>query len=192
MEDQYFDLEYLSKNQKGIFADIGGLDGETSINYCKRFGKKEVAVFEPNTQSIEICKKRLDEHGIKYTIIPQGAWYEETQLKFKPGKLAKDSHISENGTQVINVTTLDKQLGNREIAFIKMDIEGAEYKALLGSEKIIRQQMPILAISIYHKVEDIFDLPRLILDFCPHYKFYLRHYNLWGPAETVLYAIAET
>lgn len=190
-KDQYFDLEYLPKNREGIFADIGGLDGESSINYYNWCGKNEVVVFEPNRESIEICKQNLDKYGINYEIVPMGAWSEETSLNFEPQKRAEVSHISQDGTQVINVTTLDKQLGNRKISFIKMDIEGSEYEALVGAEKIISEQMPILAISIYHKLEDIFSLPKLILEFSPHYKLYLRHYNFWGPAETVLYAIPE-
>ena len=92
---------------------------------------------------------------------------------------------------MIKVTTLDKQLGNRKVSFIKMDIEGSEHEALVGAEKLIRGQTPVLAISIYHRLEDIFSLPKLIIEFCPHYKFFLRHYNFWEPAETVLYAIPE-
>lgn len=44
-----------------------------------------------------------------------------------------------------------------------MDIEGAEKEALLGAEKIIKEQKPKLAISIYHKKEDIWEISSLIL-----------------------------
>ena len=127
-KDQYFDLKYLPKNREEVFADIGGLDGETSINYCNWSGKKEVVIFEPNVESIEICKRKLDKCDINYEIVPKGAWSEETCLKFEPGRLAKDSHITDDGTQIINVTTLDKQLGNRKIAFIKMILRGQSMK----------------------------------------------------------------
>ena len=68
-----------------------------------------------------------------------------------------------------------------------MDIEGAEKEALLGAEKITREQKPKLAISIYHKNEDIWEIPSLILEMNPEYRFYIRHYS-FRFAETVLYA----
>ena len=49
---------------------------------------------------------------------------------------------------------------------------------------------PRLAICIYHKPEDIIELPLYLLKLVPEYKFYIRHYcsNMW---ETVLYAYTK-
>ena len=84
--------------------------------------------------------------------------------------------------------TLDEVFEDKSITFIKMDVEGAEYEALRGAEQTIRTQRPKLAISIYHKPEDILDLPQLLLSYQPEYRFYLRHYCIFNN-ETVLYAI---
>ena len=69
-----------------------------------------------------------------------------------------------------------------------MDIEGSEYNALLGSRRIIREQKPKLAICVYHKPEDIIQIPELILSINNEYRFYIRHYSTIG-GETVLYAL---
>ncbi len=53
-----------------------------------------------------------------------------------------------------NQIFLDSLFGDRKIDFIKMDIEGAERKALLGAEKIIEKDMPRLAICTYHHASD--------------------------------------
>ena len=71
-----------------------------------------------------------------------------------------------------------------------MDIEGSEGKALLGARKTITENKPKLAICVYHKPEDIIELPQIVLDMNPNYKLYLRHYS-YTDTETVLYAIDE-
>jgi hypothetical protein len=68
-----------------------------------------------------------------------------------------------------------------------MDIEGAEFAALEGAENIIKMQKPRLAISVYHKPEDIITIPNLLLKYNKDYKFKLRHYSCCE-YDTVLYA----
>jgi len=69
-----------------------------------------------------------------------------------------------------------------------MDIEGSELEALKGAEETIKKYHPVLAISAYHKPEDIVELPAYIRSIDPEYKFYLRSYHLEF-TEIVLYAI---
>ena len=69
-----------------------------------------------------------------------------------------------------------------------MDIEGAELEALKGAEETIKRYRPKLAICVYHKPEDIVEIPKYILNINPDYKLYLRHYSD-NAGETVLYAI---
>jgi hypothetical protein len=70
-----------------------------------------------------------------------------------------------------------------------MDIEGAELDALRGAEGIIERDHPRLAISVYHKPEDIWEIPHYILRRHPGYKLYLRQHAVF--TETVCYGIWE-
>ena len=74
--------------------------------------------------------------------------------------------------------------------FIKMDIEGGEQDALFGMKKIIAARKPALAISLYHRPEDIFSIPLFLNQLNPDYSFYLRNYGEHA-METVLYAINQ-
>jgi len=71
--------------------------------------------------------------------------------------------------------------------FIKMDIEGAELNALKGAKKTIIANTPKLAISIYHQLNDLWEIPIYIKQLVPEYKLYVRHHSK-TIAETVLYA----
>mgnify|MGYP002517000463 FL=1 len=78
-------------------------------------------------------------------------------------------------------------VGDDKVTFIKMDIEGAEMEALEGAKRTIKKNRPKLAISIYHKEDDLWEIPYYVLSRYPWSKIYMRHYSL-TTNETVLYA----
>ena len=99
------------------------------------------------------------------------------------------SMITDNGQVEIRTVALDELLKGKKVTFIKMDIEGSELMALKGAENIIKSQKPKLAICVYHKLEDIYEILDFILQMNPDYKFWLRHYCVTGDVDTILYAI---
>lgn len=184
---QYFDLPELDLRNE-YFVDAGALDGETTRYFLKHFEGGHAYVFEPNPEQFKITKERLREYP-QAELFPYGLYDENTALRFEPQeRWPGSSRISEIGHIEVEVRKLDDLLGDRKVTFIKMDIEGSELAALRGAERIIREQRPKLAICVYHKPEDMWEIPSLILSYHPDYKLYLRLYTL-GDTESVLYAI---
>ena len=68
-----------------------------------------------------------------------------------------------------------------------MDVEGNELDALKGAMRILNTSKPDLAISIYHRPSDLWDIILHLNSSCAGYKFAIRNYTGF-PAETVLYA----
>lgn len=185
-ELQYFDLPQMDLRNE-YFVDVGALDGETTKYFLDHFENGHAYVLEPNPEQFEITKSRLMGYGIE--LFPYGAYDENTALRFGVDDTdISSSRISESGTLEIEVRRLDDLLGDRPVTFLKMDIEGSELAALRGAERIIREQRPKLAICVYHKPEDMWEIPGFILNCHPDYKLYLRHYSI-SYTETVLYAI---
>lgn len=143
--------------------------------------------FEPDEENSRKCTEALKEKLCKnFDVEIFGLWDTKKKLYFKAISNGA-SKISEDGGMEISTIRMDDVI-KEPVTFIKMDIEGSEYRVLLGARKIIESYKPKLAISIYHKSEDICQLPQLILEMNPDYKLYLRHYST-AAAETVLYAI---
>ncbi len=186
---QYFDLEELEIVEGEKFVDCGVLDGETSLNLLEKYGNKikKIWMFEPDKKNILKVKNNFKDQNVEYEIIGKGVWSSATTLKFQ--SLGNGcSGIDGSGEERIETISLDEALHGCGPTFIKMDIEGAELEALKGAEMIIRKYQPKLAISIYHKLEDIEEIPKLLLEYNPNYKFYIRHYSLMS-SETILYAL---
>jgi hypothetical protein len=96
--------------------------------------------------------------------------------------------LSDEGEYIVEVNRLDDVLGDSNVTFLKMDIEGAELKTLHGAEKLIRRCRPKMAICIYHRAEDLWTIPQYILSLHGDYRFYVRSYHP-SSEETVLYAL---
>lgn len=86
------------------------------------------------------------------------------------------------------VVALDEELAGKKVTFIKMDIEGSEIDALIGSKQIIQNYTPKLAICVYHKPEHLWEVAFLIHKLNADYELYLRHHTLIT-TDTVCYAI---
>lgn len=185
---QYFELEYLDKDEKISFTDCGALDGNTSIWAKEWFPQiHKIWVFEPDTMNAEKCRKTLKNAKCEVNVIEKAVWASDTELYFKESNNGMSS-IDSSGEICVQTVALDNVIEDREDLYIKMDIEGAELEALQGAERLIRNCKPKLAICIYHKNEDVIRIPELLLEYNADYTFYIRHYSL-TKNETVLYAI---
>ena len=96
------------------------------------------------------------------------------------------SNLNEDGNTTVKTVKLDDFI-QEQVSLIKLDVEGSEYATLNGAKRIIKEDKPFLAISIYHRHDDLYRLPLLIHEMVPEYKFYLRHHST-SYKETVLYA----
>ena len=69
-----------------------------------------------------------------------------------------------------------------------MDIEGAELEALEGARRMIMEFKPRLAISGYHKPEDLWELPNKLKELNPDYVLTFGHHTpIFG--SRVFYAV---
>ena len=125
--------------------------------------------------------------GSNIEVVCAAAWDEDTMLSFSDGK-GSSSKIDNEGDSKVVAKRIDSMDSCKDATFIKMDIEGAEYNALIGAENTIKSNKPILAICIYHSDEDTLRIFELIDSFGLDYNYYIRH-HAQKISETVLYAI---
>lgn len=89
-------------------------------------------------------------------------------------------------TRAVKVDTIAVDM---HIDYIKIDVEGAEREALLGAEATIKRDRPDIALSIYHRYDDFFDLVNNVRTLCPDHRLYIRRPEYLPPWDTSLYAV---
>ena len=190
---QYFAPPPLSNKGYRNFFDCGAFDGDT-IRSLKEIGyePENIICFEPCEKNFNNLSRYIhsSENLSKRSVLfPCGVWDRTEQLQFNDTGGAA-STISGNGDAIIQCVAIDDAIKGVQPTFIKMDIEGAELKAIRGAEETIRAYQPDLAISVYHSLSHFWEIPALLRQFVPNYRFYLRTYGAAG-FETILYAVFQ-
>ncbi|MBK2257744.1 FkbM family methyltransferase [Francisella philomiragia] len=182
---QYFE-DFLGLELNEVFADVGGYDGQTSIEFVKHCPKyKSIYIFEPSEANLILARDSLKNYK-NINFISKGLSNKKETLRFNTNS-GSASNLSEEGDVEIEVDTLDN-LVKEKISFIKMDIEGAESLAIDGMKNHILKDHPKLAISVYHKPDDFWKIPEQIFNIRSDYDIYMRHYTE-GTDETVMFFI---
>lgn len=186
---QYLEESIMEYKGGEVFVDSGCYDFESSERLMDICDVKKIYAFEPDAQNLEKVKLNVARLQCKdkVEIFNCGLWDQSTILYFhSSGDMMSKVCCDGKEEDKIEVVALDSVI-KEKVTFIKMDIEGSEMKALQGGRSLIQTYRPKLAISIYHKPEDLIDIPAYIHELVPEYKMFIRHY-FYSPAETVLYA----
>ncbi|MCL0032430.1 FkbM family methyltransferase [Peptococcaceae bacterium] len=195
-EVQYFPKEIIPRSWKEInFVDVGAFTGDTLpwLFYFYENKVKLVVCFEPAKENaiklsttIERLKKLYPK--TEFITVPAAVWDSEGFIGFD--FKAASSKVCEDSKNIVPLVTLDKVLSGYFPTYIKMDIEGAELEAIKGAEKLIKTAKPYLAISIYHKPEDLWQIPLFVSERFSFYDLYIRVHGNFG-LETILYCVPK-
>jgi len=181
--------------------DAGVLFGDTSLWFAYQAGSEGLVYsFEFVPDFVKCIKSNFSlnpEYSKKISLHQYALWdtsgdvfdFEEdggrTHVQTK--SVSKSNQAKASKPRTITIDDFVEKYGVKKLDFIKMDIEGAEVKALRGAVRTLNRFRPKLAICLYHKDSDFINIPQLIdsLELC--YELYLGHHTD-GKSETVLYA----
>ena len=192
-ENSYFPADVFSISPDEVLVDCGAFDGDTIQQVIERAGSRfgSVHAVEADPLSLEKLQRNL---GKMSPDVSQKVKIHECAVGAERGKVrfettgTVDSKICVEGGVEVDCIPMDELFASTPVTMIKMDIEGAEYDALIGGSKVIQRDRPILAVCVYHLQSDLWRLPLLAQKLLPQHKFYLRPYEGDG-FQTVLYAV---
>ena len=174
---QYFLHGFMPK-PGDILIDGGAFDGSTGAMF-KKFGC-EVYSFELDSKNFERAKDRANRD--EFIVENFGLGEHSKQVEYFPnnyGSAVGNYYVSEDQKRTAQLISIDEYVQAKNlprIDFVKLDIEGSELATLKGAALSIARWKPRLAISAYHKMEDVYTLAKFLKLIRPDYEFAFRHY----------------
>ncbi len=194
-QEEYFpdDINLFSSMDRLRFVDAGAYIGDTvksAVSFSKDTGLdiEYIVSFEPDLKNVDRLKQEVAHSQSvlptgRFFINASGLWSRPTTLRFSNNGNSSSSISEESAdfnTVTVPVTSLDTCVAAASPNYIKMDIEGAE--------ALIRASHPALAICVYHRPDDLWELPLLVHRMHPEYRMYLRIHGHMG-LSMVLYCV---
>ncbi|MCW5979826.1 MAG: FkbM family methyltransferase [Bryobacteraceae bacterium] len=144
-------------------------------------GAKLVVAIEPAPETLESLRRNLEREIADGRVIvyPKGVWDKEEELTLyqDPKNTAAASFLHEaegaKAIEKIPLTTIDKlveELKLEQVDFIKMDIEGAEPRAVAGARETLQRFRPRMALSTYHAQDHPETVPAAVRAIVPDYR----------------------
>lgn len=193
MEQYTYPGKGVQVEDNDVIIDGGGCWGDTALYFTHKAKNTKVYSFEFTPSNIELFNRNIalnpgsdielirlalsEESGKNYYLIDNGASSIITEEK-------TDSSINVSTVSIDDFVRLHNV---SKIDFIKLDIEGAELGVLKGAINTIKKFRPKLAIALYHRPADFFEIPDYLLKLDLGYKLYLGHFTP-NIAETILFA----
>lgn len=173
-----------------IVLDCGAHYGLFTRNAI-RSGASKVIAIEPAPLTLECFRRNLADEIAdgRVVVYPKGVWDKDELLELTVNhhESGANSFVvhrdDDTPVGVLPLTTIDKivtELKLPRVDFIKMDIEGAERKALAGATETLKQYRPRMSICTYHLPDDPEVIPQVALAAQPDYKTECGVCTDWG------------
>lgn len=197
--EEKFDL--LNIGTEETYVDLGAYNGDTIVEFLNETSMqfRKIYAMEPDAKNYRKLKRRLYMIGsAMLEAYNCGAWNEDTSVIFSL-KAGRSSRALPENTENLNparfrevkMMKVDTMLRGDAATYIKFDVEGSEEKALEGARDTIVNFTPRLNVALYHRNEDIFNLPLLVNSYSKKYKLYMRHHPYFPDWDTNLYAAVK-
>lgn len=171
--DEVFSLLDLSDSE--AFLDLGAYSGDTVAEFiAKTSGYKFITALEPDSRNYrKLCENTKGLGNTKCINSAISHLCGTLKMSAQHGRgVSKD-----NKTVEVPCCTIDFLAQKEPPTFIKIDVEGSESDAIDGGKKTISELKPKMHVAVYHKSEDIFEIPLKLHSLCPSYKIFMRHHT---------------
>lgn len=144
---------YFKEKRKYTIVDVGGNIGNHSIFFATQVENSVIYTFEPIPEIYAILRKNIEINNllnkVKLYNYACGANEGNASIYHADVQNIGATSIIKDSSGTLKIIKLDDILNNKEIDFIKIDVEGFEYDVLIGAQNILKNYSPIVWIEIF-------------------------------------------
>ena len=191
----YFSPLFIQLLSEEHFVDCGAFTGDTLVDFLALAGNDfyKYTALEPDPQNFAKLSRFVAKCGIehqnKIELLPYASYSSRQTLRFSASGNAS-SACTVDGDLEVQGERLDTIFATESPTFVKLDIEGGEMEALIGAKQLLQKFRPIVAVSIYHVQDHLWQIPTLLSSILSDYKFYAIAHDREG-WDLVMYAIPQ-
>lgn len=178
-------------------ADCGAYRGDSAALFCAIFPNvRKIYSLEPDRGSfrrLEDVAAFSDGRVSAYNVAASDFCGELTFSSSSSRGAGAAGRSRRAKEKTVRAATLDSLIDS-PVDLIKLDVEGDEERALRGAERIMSEHAPSIAVSLYHRTDDIWRLPLMIKNFSDEYrgmKYYLRRPRCIPCWDLTLFAVKD-
>ena len=186
--------EFFKHSKRHI--DVGAYDGDTAIEFVNESDDyQDIIAFEPDYHTYKKLKENVKDLR---NVIPENyaVGKKNEKVSFASGQ-GRASHCGEGGNSV-GCVSIDAYCGfthikaeGVEVGSIKIDAEGMDEDVICGAVNTIYCCKCHVCVALYHRAEDIIELPLLLKKHNNKFKFYLRKKEYIPAWDVFTYAIHQ-
>lgn len=191
-ERQYFPADLPMDKTAIVAIDCGAFPGDlVQTGHAVGTQIARWFAFEPDPANFKALSKFATSHASlvpEAVLFPCGVGGSTGSICFSTGNADASRAAADGaeGTEVLPVVRIDDVLRPEAVDLVKVDIEGFEDAALDGMAGLLARHRPRLAMAIYHKPADLWELPLKVDAMMPGGRFAIRQHGYNG-YDTVLY-----
>lgn len=186
IDEAYNNILKLKHNE--TYLDLGAYRGDTVFEFIDRTDGNytEIIAVEPDIKTFN--KLSLACTDIKNLTLINAPISDECKKDYFSMNGSRGSNKDGNG-QLVEYRTADSIVGEKQVSYIKVDIEGAECDFINGAVNTIKNNKPKMMISCYHRSDDLINIPKAVFNIRNDYKLYMRHFPSLPAWDTVYFFV---
>ena len=149
------ELEFIGHNfdPGGVFLDVGANFGYYGLSVAKMHDNARVICFEPGPTAFDCLKTNIERNQITNVTAVQAAVLDEEREVLITTDTFGGDHVVEatrrphHAVPGITLDAYAERAGLPSVAYIKIDVEGAEINVLRGAQGLIRRFLPIIQLE---------------------------------------------
>jgi FkbM family methyltransferase len=148
---------------RGNIIDLGAWIGDNTVPWAKNIDiNNTIYAIDPSTDNCDFIRQTCVLNSITNVEVIQTAISDKNEILSTSDDLTHCSFLTE-GANKVSAVTLDHLFQNntiKNVGYIHLDVEGLEFRVILGADKLIYEMRPIIAFEQHLETDNVMELVR--------------------------------